>query len=570
MGSHFKKDMPAQVLIVPIHLDALCLKNDRSVVETMADFTRLPYLNGGCDNNPDVANLSEEILSQPFQDRSLQLRAGIHLHWALPDALTRGVQKRNTVDSEGEKTIVFPAVPNRWLVTRTVAAERKQWIVESDYLRPPGQSGEKGGISFPCLKKSGPQPVRYLGRRMPLAAWQNQDKTAEYLETLTAVGYGEPTFAAFYPNCLGVFGFHDDAPPRSLSGVQYDVVGWYSDPQQDCLRSEPFSDPRASDKYNVLPEVYHWIVERTQDIPLPPFPTRTICYAHLTFATDGPTDDRPEERKVAVALGNTGTEALSAYFSDFCARDPALSKSVLKPADLEDQLEAIHLAGQFEGRKIDVGPKFREARHNKEFAGVPAGTLWTIRSESPASAQADSQQAAALALVRLPSALADQLHRLNFCQQAFDRDGHELESMRKRLFADWYKYMLCVYPPEGHRDQYPNHDEVKYFIQKNSLIPLRLRIAKNRAHNFRRYQLVANLYQAVADLQLLRSEEVLDWTKLQRRFQPPESAPVGRVARLLSEATRSLLAKQTDPVADETKGTNHQRSQRHTKGRWVL
>ena len=254
-----------------------------------------------------------------------------------------------------------------------------------------------------------------------------------------------------------------------------------------------------------------------------------------------------------MALGNTGTEALSAYLSDFCARDTALAKSVPKPADLEDQLEAIHLAGQFEGRKIDVGPKFSEARHNKEFAGVPAGTLWTIRSESPASAQANSQQAAALAGVTLPSALADQLHRLNFCQQAFDRDCHELDSMRKRLFADWYKYMLCVYPPEGNRDQYPNHDEVKYFIQKNGLVPLRLRVARNRAHNFRRYQLVAKLYQTVADLQLLRSEDILDWAKLHRRFQSPGSAPVGRLTQLLSEATRSLLAKQTDTVADETK-----------------
>ena len=35
--------------------------------------------------------------------------------------------------------------------------------------------------------------------------------------------------------------------------------------------------PRASDKYEVLKEVYQWIVERPQDIPLPPFPTRTIA-----------------------------------------------------------------------------------------------------------------------------------------------------------------------------------------------------------------------------------------------------------------------------------------------------
>jgi len=48
----------AEVLMVPIHLDALFLKKDRSVVETMADFSRLPYFDGKRDINPDVANLS--------------------------------------------------------------------------------------------------------------------------------------------------------------------------------------------------------------------------------------------------------------------------------------------------------------------------------------------------------------------------------------------------------------------------------------------------------------------------------------------------------------------------------
>jgi hypothetical protein len=62
--------MAIEILMVPIHLDAPFLKKDRSVVETMADFTRLPYFDGKRDVNPDVANLSEEILSQPFEDRS--------------------------------------------------------------------------------------------------------------------------------------------------------------------------------------------------------------------------------------------------------------------------------------------------------------------------------------------------------------------------------------------------------------------------------------------------------------------------------------------------------------------
>jgi hypothetical protein len=127
----------------------------------------------------------------------------------------------------------------------------------------------------------------------------------------------------------------------------------------------------------------------------------------------------------------------------------------------------------------------------------------------------------------LPSALADQLHCLNVCQQAYDRDLRGIESLRKQLFADWYKYMLCVYPPDGNRDQYP--DEVKDFIEQNSLLPLQQRIAKNRALNFQREHSFRNLHQAVAELQLLTIEDITDWAQFQKRFQPSRLAPIEHI-----------------------------------------
>ena len=80
----------SNILLVPVHLDALCLKTDLSVVEAKVDFSRLPYWDGKREINHDVANISEELLARPFEDRGLQLKAGVHLHWALPDALTKG------------------------------------------------------------------------------------------------------------------------------------------------------------------------------------------------------------------------------------------------------------------------------------------------------------------------------------------------------------------------------------------------------------------------------------------------------------------------------------------------
>ncbi|HCA94494.1 MAG TPA: hypothetical protein DEP38_07455, partial [Cyanobacteria bacterium UBA9226] len=131
--------------MVPIHLDALYLNSNRLVVEAMADFSRLPYFDGKRDVNANIANISEEIVSQPFQNQNLYLKAGIHLHWALPDALTKGVQVRE--ENNPTKT-VFPSVPNRWLITRTSSSGKRQWVVESDYLYREGEGQELGSMAL--------------------------------------------------------------------------------------------------------------------------------------------------------------------------------------------------------------------------------------------------------------------------------------------------------------------------------------------------------------------------------------------------------------------------------------
>ena len=249
----------SNVLLVPMHLDALCLKTDLSVVEAKVDFSRLPYWDGTREINHDIANISEELLARPFEDRGLQLKAGVHLHWALPDALTKGVIAENGTS--------FPAVPNLWLITRSRkekdGTERieRQWIVESDYLYPDDVGASSGSIAIPFSSGKNHSPFRYLGRKIPFNDWakaKTAAATGKYLGglgyRLTAIGYeekgppnpvteqgrgyGEPTFAAFYPNCQSVFGLHDAAPLAPLRGVQYDVMGWYSDPTQDCLRAQ--------------------------------------------------------------------------------------------------------------------------------------------------------------------------------------------------------------------------------------------------------------------------------------------------------------------------------------------
>ncbi|MFN0085730.1 MAG: hypothetical protein ACKVX9_10105 [Blastocatellia bacterium] len=278
-------------------------------------------------------------------------------------------------------------------------------------------------------------------------------------------GYGEPTFAAFYPNCQSVFGFHDPSLPSTLPGTRYDVIGWYSDPWQECLNAERFLQaldaarkamPNATDfeaKSEALKQAFKWKAPVAGG-----FPERTICYARLEIAAASVPDPVMPKKAVSIAAGATGTEALSAYLAD------ALGGG----ARLEEQLEALHVASVLEAGDLDVGLKFREARHERGFTAVPGGTLWSVHQESAALPEADAP-----AEETLPEELAHLLNQLNLRQQACDRAARELESMQRQLFADWYKYMLCAYPPDDTRDDYPDVDEVRYFVEKNGLLSIK-------------------------------------------------------------------------------------------------
>lgn len=262
----------SNILLVPVHLDALVLDHDQMVVETTADFSRLPYCNDKYDIHPDIANISEELVATPFQNENLLLRAGIHLHWSLPDALTKAQYVR---DSSGSGRQVFPLVPNHWLVTRCndTGVVQKAWIVESDFLHPPENAllNATGtvvdGVAVPYRPDNYKgQPYRFMGRGIDITTYA-PNPSASYYPELTAVGYGEPTFAAFYPNCFSVFGFFDEEYSGKNDGRQYYLTGWYSDDAKDVLRTLVHNSSELEDTFN-------WtIVPKGQE-----FPTQMICY----------------------------------------------------------------------------------------------------------------------------------------------------------------------------------------------------------------------------------------------------------------------------------------------------
>src|SRR5207248_1003685 len=110
----------------------------------------------------------------------------------------------------------FPPAPNRWLVLRRNFATheiQRAWLVESDYVHPVGPR-PASAIAYP-RQTHGPglTPCLYVGRQIELApdTMAPLDPAFSRIgpETslghdgpgLTALGPGDPLFAAYYPGC---------------------------------------------------------------------------------------------------------------------------------------------------------------------------------------------------------------------------------------------------------------------------------------------------------------------------------------------------------------------------------
>lgn len=432
-------------LLVPIHLDALYLPADTSVMEEMTDYSKLPYLNktGGVTNR-DAAYLSETVLSPPFGNPNLTLKAGIHLHWALPDALTTG-----KAEADG---ITFPLVPNRWLIIRRGGNKPdKQWVVESDYLYPEYAKGETPPDAINILHHPGTgeyQPFRFLGRKLKLAEWRSGTTNTQYVKELSAIGpfakvesldNEKAAFAGFYPNCRSVFGFHDDefkgaTPPN---GLQYDVIGWYSNSEKDCLAKFVIEH---SDNAQTLLEALQEKMAWTVALGSQKFPDRILCHSQLKFAAGTSlSDPSAKYANPKIAVGNTQEEAIAAYLASQLDTQPENRQKI------EGQLEALQMSDRLEQHKLDFGPKFREVLHESGFVGQTKEMLWRVVSEDNSSLPASAAQGEAQVQVTLPASIGDQINTVNGLQQDYDRKLAVIGSIREQVYADWYKFMLADY-----------------------------------------------------------------------------------------------------------------------------
>ncbi|HEV2814672.1 MAG TPA: hypothetical protein VGW10_15560, partial [Solirubrobacteraceae bacterium] len=357
-------------LLVPVDVAALCVGEPdelgreygtKDFARVAADFSGLPYADAAGTVHRRGPNLGDVATPRPFERAAAPLPAGVHLHWALPDALAHGF-------TDGSGRVEFPAAPNRWLVVRVAGSASdpaaapvlRAWVIESDRLwDDDGRGSDDLARAVPVrsnpMQASGTKAFRRLGRAFPLEDWPGETTSEHGRAPLTAVGYGTPAYAAAYPHCPSVFGFHDPADDLGAGAatVAYAVSGWYSDPAADPLTGRP-----AGELGWAAPE------------PAAP-PARTVCAGVLhgiAWERGRKFIHEPPPLDVDVAVGSTTAEAVAALLA---RRNPTLPH--VEPLLTLFQLGLLSRLGDAGGAAaVDA------AVHAAGFGARAAGTVWVV------------------------------------------------------------------------------------------------------------------------------------------------------------------------------------------------
>lgn len=411
-------------LMIPICIEAFLsngkTSDDKRVPQAAPDYSKVSYTSLlGSRNTPG-----------DFQTAGV-LRAGVHLHFILPDALTHA----------GEEG--YPAVPNRYIVTRFFTDSRKKkisakvFLVESDFMSTDRKYSNS--VTIPRFQeKDLRKNWRYLGRSYEIEGRPEKEEGDEYLEKLTAVGAGDPMFAAYYPSCSSVFGFYDD-----LEGVEqntsltYFVTGYYSDATMDG-----FYGIKSEEAFIKALEERSLSVEHPEEVC-----GSSVLFGEVTGVlwrgTEAEYGTAPVG-EIKIAMGNTSVEALSA--------------AVVELAELSGEEERILTALQYEladsSLFVDGNYKMDDEIHLRQFQRVSEE-----ESDYRLVFGKEEEDENSAALGKLFS---------DFCLTNRKAAGLKrmLLAKQKKLFHSWEQYMLCYEDPRTTPQGVPSKAEMLETILK--------------------------------------------------------------------------------------------------------
>ncbi|MCM1174691.1 MAG: hypothetical protein NC341_06520 [Blautia sp.] len=405
-------------LLIPFRTESY-VTNDQNTPDKMCarispDYAQVEY----------DSRLGGNMEPSPFTVRP-PLPAGVHLHFILPECFRQARQKKEAAGSAWK----YAEAPDRWVVTRLIMdgehrISNGSFIVESNYIG----LDNNDSVAIPCLEDPAVSH-RFLGRAY--AYGKGGKGTGGYLDSLTAMGAGNPYFAAYYPDCRSVFGFYDDmAGVEEGCDVTYFINGYFSDKTKDPL-------------YHATQQNFRQILQELGlEVKAEAFYADGIVLfsevCHIRW--DGYRGRYPDARpagEVRCGLGNTSAEVVSAIIAgsgkDGYEKDKERLFNALQ-YEMADELE-----------EIDGIACTEDAIHAQTFFAGDGGSIWKLDYEEAAAGE-------------LPENAGRMLADLNEkCRQcAGKRD--EIAYWKDNAYAAWYSYMLQY---EGTASESPAREEMR-------------------------------------------------------------------------------------------------------------
>ncbi|MGF7038996.1 hypothetical protein [Mucilaginibacter lappiensis] len=499
-------------LVVPMNIEAMCVAENvgPKFQPEPYDFRLLPETGG--KTRPF---LSKEVMTTDLRP----MDTGVHLHWALPDGLTKGAARQ-----DGEGAIAFPKTPDRWLVTRIFSDlsnvakpvnKIKSWVVESNYVSKNRPDPDRPSMAVPFKPDEDKHPddhqqFRYLGRVLEYETWRSNylqnandslNNNDKYANGLSAVGYGSPTFSASYATSKSIFGFFDIDKDLAKLGndimLSYQVVGWYHNEGDDPVNQLPLQfnqvdfdgileaaskedkltlnqfykifiedgayvlvkDISAEDQLRVINALTSsgfdflgsllnrckWSVP-SGTVETKPQVTHTLftgLISNVKWNRDKSAFNGLGE-EMRIAIGDTSSQALAALI--------AKVSDLSDPALVEWLLNALQLGKLKDLSKLQEGDRIEQlnmALHTSGYNSSAGGELWEVTKVD--DKDKDDQRS----LKSLAQNMGADLNELNKRQFAYDQGLNEIESARKQIFMDWYRYIQVLRrnpdtpPPHG-------------------------------------------------------------------------------------------------------------------------
>jgi len=456
-------------LVVPIRLEALAVNEGfkgRPVRRWCMDYSRLLHR-----SNPEAPPFDEDIEIAYFDNPD---NWGVYLHWMVPEALRQG-------EHEDKSEADFPALPNRWLVSRIImdSAENsvspiKSWLIKSDALG--AETG--GGSTFAYMDRDGRVREVKLGssaevdgppwdllKKEPATFYRNHPEIASP-QSLNALGFGDVNFLAYQPFINDVFSFHDDLSDirendkLKINGqINYFVAGWHSHPEDDALYQACMKKQISGNEVLKIFEAFNWQVTGTRsgtdaDGYRVTALLRTLYYGRLYqvdwssashIETDLMARRRDSEMSVgdpAIALGNNAIDALTALLekTDSPTINEDLTESLAK-ADLSDKREGmLQFLRPFSygllqllketGGHIRLNQEIRKTW----FKAKAGGLCWILEPENPSGPPGRT----------LKESVKTILEQLNVRQEEIEQIQRELEELQKLLYDAWWLLKLKI------------------------------------------------------------------------------------------------------------------------------